>query len=1813
MAMNPLAYAENVVSNFLRYQLTAYPFADQGLYGQMRALLSLEETRRTPLLQGPFISLSQAFRQGARVADLVAEGVLHPHMANLAPYDHVYGHQELAIRAIVSGQTTLVSTGTGSGKTETFLYPIISKCLKLRDANAAPGVVAVIVYPMNALAEDQLQRLRGLLAGTRIPFAMYVGKTPERRADVAGRRLPAGSSSVDYQSALKKARDEGRNEAVYPAEERCSREEIRTPGQQPRILLTNVKQLELLLTRQSDIEQFDHATLDFLVFDEAHTYSGSTGAETAVLIRRLRSFCGRSPEQTVCVGTSATLADRERQEAGREFASRFFGVNAASVEMVTEQYEPDLWARPGHLTPPFRDPARDALHACLAALSKEQPGPAIASFGREQLGWRIDPANWESDLHKHLAASEVVFQIADALKPRARSMSELVEAVGQNVGRDVPEEEILSWLLLGAAARNGERPLLRPVVHAFIRGIAGAVVSFSDVSGTPKLWLSAEDEARDRGKDGAATLPILACGTCGQHYFSEWLNDFRYTKKQPEGGSALADGARVWKPQDQANGGVRVVLFDRLIGADDDDHDPARTAPAWLCRFCGSVHPDRRATCGGCGAAQSLVELRVAAQDPDNPNVLPRCLSCGSAGRAFGGSFREPIRPVRAVAVSDIHVLAQEMLRHAERQRLLVFADNRQEAAFQAGWMRDHARRFRLRALMWERIKQSPLTVGDLGASLDRTLDEDDDLSQALLPDVWEQYEKSAAPQQHVGERRLFLRIQALREVATGVRQRIGLEPWGRLRVSYSGLTAESEEIKSLAVRLKVTPEAAASGLAALLDQFRRSMLLLDRQYFIFSKFWTKDAPEIMRGYVPAFRGVPQGLKLQRDPGDDEGRIKQWRGSRETLVPQIVKRWGIPEADVSEVAQAMWDALVSLRILAPSTLKGSRGNSLPNCSGAYQIDADRLMLHAHSGLWRCRKCRRTYTNEPLKDVCLAWRCDGQIVSEEEDAEAYDLRILDSGSIMVRPREHSAQVPSDEREKIEREFKADSQDGVNVLVCTPTLELGVDIGSLDTVLMRNVPPLPSNYWQRAGRAGRRHRMAVNITYARPATHDRAYFAEPLKMLHGSIEPPRFNLRNDVMVQKHLHAVVLTRLWQLRRTGSHLSDEQREQLVAALTAVFPKQIRNYLFDDTGNVRESLFSVTPLAAVVLEHKADLLGAVQAVFAQRWPDADSAVVSTEMLDASLGSMANALQAVVLRLKRRLDWALTQITRLGLVRQRQGSLKPDEDALFQRCDRLVKKLKGEVRRFKQQAEGYDETNTYGVLAAEGFLPGYGLDTGSVLGTAQVPRYIRGARDYALPRPSAVALREYVPGNLIYANGQRFVPRFYHFKPGQTSTQGGDAAADDVLRFQVDAANQAVVEVGTAQPGIGAGIGAASLRAVPICDVDLAHQSSISDEEEYRFQLAVAVFGYEQGRHGEGTAFRWGSRSVHFRKAVHSRLVNVGPFRRMQGGNGLGYPVCLVCGQSRSPFASDEELKAFKKEHKERHDIEVESTGFYADVIADALTIKDCESPEEAYSLAETLRIGAAQVLDMDREDLEVLILRQPGSQSADAMLYDPMPGGSGLIEQVIARFAEVHAAAKKLVEHCPANCARSCVDCLQTFRNAFYHRYLDRTTAAGRLLEWGDVLVKEHAIPARYPAINPTPGEMPVNRAEALLRHLLQRAGLPDPEWQKQIELGRPLGTTRPDCFWPVEEEPGLCIYLDGMSAHLHGNAATREKDLAIREQLRSLHYDVVVITATQLHDRAAMVQHFHKIARILIGKDRAKSVREDSAWYEIPGPDAV
>ena len=890
MALNPIAYTENVVRSFLRYQLTAYPFADPHLHAQMRELLSLDETRQSPLLKGPYVSLSRPFRQGAPVASLITEGLFHPHLGERIPREitHLYSHQERAIRAIAQGHTTLVSTGTGSGKTECFLYPIISRCLALRDEGALPGISAVIVYPMNALAEDQLMRLRGVLAGTGIPFGIYVGKTPERETDVVGVRLRAGSSQADYEARLARARREGSGETVYPGEEVCSREVMRTPGRQPRILLTNVKQLELLLTRQQDIELFTGARLDYLVFDEAHTFSGALGAETACLIRRLRAFCGgeggararlapggiertrHQPSETdrargmpselhtTCVATSATIVDREDPGAAHHFASRFFGVPPEAVVTVGEDYEAEVWeAAPRFVPPaPLEEPA-GILERCVQAVEDDaDSGAAVRTAYRSLCGDDLNEGDWPDALHAALSRNELVFRLNEELRS-PRALDELPAVLEQQAGRPVTETEILAWMTLGAAARREGRPLLRPIVHGFVRGIGGAVVTFPEAADRARLWLAAEDEVgRGELDENHAHFPVMTCTTCGQHYYIAFLKDFIFTGKQPGGGEAGA-GSHWWPSLEETNGGKRAVLFDRLIGASDDDGEVvphARTASLHFCRQCGTAHPGAVSRCRSCGTAGTTVQLHAIRQSSTNPTpgTLTSCRSCGSAGHRLGGRYREPARSVRAITVSDVHVLTQDMVHHAERPRLLVFCDNRQDAAFQAGWMKDHARRFRLRALMALGIKESPRSIGDLVAWLDDLLEDDETLSRALIPEVWQVARREGAGGRHGQERHKYLRFQVLREVALSSRQALGLEPWGRMKVEYDGLDATLPWIQERAHALGIAAGRLREGVASVLDYLRRKRTLHDPEHEIFTKYWMEGDREIQQGYLPS-------------------------------------------------------------------------------------------------------------------------------------------------------------------------------------------------------------------------------------------------------------------------------------------------------------------------------------------------------------------------------------------------------------------------------------------------------------------------------------------------------------------------------------------------------------------------------------------------------------------------------------------------------------------------------------------------------------------------------------------------------------------------------------------------------------------------------------------------------------------------------------------------------------------------------------------------------------------------------------------------
>jgi hypothetical protein len=221
------------------------------------------------------------------------------------------------------------------------------------------------------------------------------------------------------------------------------------------------------------------------------------------------------------------------------------------------------------------------------------------------------------------------------------------------------------------------------------------------------------------------------------------------------------------------------------------------------------------------------------------------------------------------------------------------------------------------------------------------------------------------------------------------------------------------------------------------------------------------------------------------------------------------------------------------------------------------------------------------------------------------------------------------------------------------------------------------------------------------------------------------------------------------------------------------------------------------------------------------------------------------------------------------------------------------------------------------------------------------------------------------------------------------------------------------------------------------------------------------------------------------------------------------------------------------------------------------------------------------------------------------------MPGGSGLLDQACERWTEVVEAGIAVANGCPAACERSCIDCLQTFRNAFQHEFLDRHLALRRLREWGPTLTVTSPIPQRMPAEAPRGSHQPAAQSEERLREILLRAGLPEFAWQHPIALGQPLGSTTPDAFFAMDDLPGLCVYLDGLGARLHGKPETAARDRHLRESLRSRGYQVIEIPASHLDDREGMKRHIASIARWLLGPEAARRIQGDDGWWIEAQPD--
>lgn len=1777
MSINPIAFAQEVNRQFLRYQLTAFPLSDKDLSRQAREMLG-KDREESQLVKGPYVSLSRSFAQGEFLDKMVKQERLHKVVAGIAEYERMFAHQEAVFDAAKAGKHCLISTGTGSGKTEAFLYPILDHCLRSKDKGAPDGIMAIIVYPMNALAADQLERLRRMLAGTGISFGMYVGSTASTESDLVEIVRMKKGEGRDKIPDYEKMYEQHKNVTIAPYEERLTEEEMaKNP---PRILLTNVNQLEFLLTRGKDLGMFEEAPLRFLVFDEAHTYTGAKGAEVSVLIRRIRAFCNKGADDVICIGTSATLTDPEGDlEAPRKFAQRFFGINPQNIQMIEEIFEDETW--PSTRTKPnaLGTKAPDVFKKALIALDADKKRDLLNEVLYELSNQVIDgDVPWRTGLYDALKSNEFVKVVHDNLN-EPMHLCEATKKVWAALGRGEPNQndelELLIYLTLGAAAERDGSPILRPKLHYFIRGLGGAVGILGEVSGgipALKMHFSAQVAAK-KHPDVKPTgiFPMVSCKNCGQHYLEAWISDVGEEKEGLTGG--VAEDENVYWPRVGEEEGTMVTFTNRFVSEADDVEIPEeqvdrldkRREKAFICRLCGALHHGSGQSCANasCKARDSLVPIFLLKEHGD----IQICPACGYKGTKRGGRIFSPLRPLSAVTVADIHILAQDMItaQNLRNRKLIVFADNRQDAAFQAAWMGDHARRYRLRHLMYRIISESklPISIGDLEKRLNTELKRDKDIARTLAPEVFAGMVEEAYSSRIEEDMKRFLRISILREIIRSFAQMESLENWGKLRIDYYGLKADDPFIQDLAIKYGLRTDDLLVGIETLLDVYRRGGTLYDEKEPIFTKFWHPGCEEVQRGFLPTTEIYPKALKLERTTDEKFSFIKGLISRRgHTSAEDFVIRWGVKREDTQSLLTDIWAGLTTKwGLLKPVSILSSKGQPISGIVGAFQIDSSKVGLVAVSKRYKCSVCGRNHTRPTPKMVCTSKNCTGRLSENAPPEDDYNISVLEKGFVMLMAKEHTAQVPAKERLHIEAEFKKDPGN-VNCLVATPTLELGVDIGALDIVLLRNVPPMSSNYWQRSGRAGRRHRMAVIYTYCRKNIHDEYFFEEPMRLLSGKISPPRFNLRNPIMIEKHVHAMALS---ELVRTGQStktdgISEDERTRIREIISNNFPSFISHYLFEG-GKYRKQPPELKGLTEILIKYKDRILQHIRKAFSENWPTEDKTEIDDALLAEYLDNMSGHLRDFVRIFHQRLMWAI--ITRNNLNEKEKEVARLDEIdyKLRIRCTQYILEL---------SRNGLDNY-TLNALARAGYLPGYTTYQGAVTGFASSAFSSSWQKmTFDLNRPDTIAIREFVPGNLIYANGGKYKVSLYHIPLDK-----GRLTPEE---YVIDTATQQVMEKGKTPDGYAQDT-ISSLKAIPISDVDLAFMSHVSDEEENRFRLPVQMGGYLREEHRGIDIYNVGEFEVFHHHGQKVRLINAGPTDRFKEGK-FGYPICIVCGGTRSPYASTVELDRFEKIHKERCGYEPKDhIGFSADSQVDGLLIKGLTEKKDAINLVEGLRLAANICLEMDIDDLQILLFSK-GEDEFDALLYDPMPGGSGIIDQMLEDWKAIIQTGILAMENCENHCEKSCYNCLRTYWNMMSHKDLDRHVASALLRKLDSQPRLVSSVPPNISTSGPE-GES-TNTPEMRLAAILKEHGFPSFQRQQEILLEGSIKRTIPDFYYenPVTNIK-IAIYLDGLSKDIHGNEETMRKDHYIRTILRSKGISVVEIAVTELDDPAILELH--------------------------------
>lgn len=1699
-------------------------------------------------------------------------------------HDPPYHHQAAAVeQSLVKKKSLMVTTGTGSGKTECFLLPILGKLAQEASENPDgfrnhAALRAILLYPMNALVNDQLGRLRLLFGNKRIVdrFKAWSGR-PARFARYTSRTLYPGVRDPKkdqirlrpfreyYVRFLEQVKDsespgselanrlikELRRHGKWPAKpdllawygEKGSRWRDMKTGEfkrcvtlpddpelltrhevleaPPDILVTNYSMLEYMLMRPIERPIFDktrtwlEANPDenlLLVVDEAHLYRGAAGAEVALLLRRLRTRLRITQERLQVICTSASFQD---PHYASEFGAQLTGKNRSDFVTI----KGDLLLREG-AAPAGQEEAEVLAQIDLAKFYEEDSEEARLKQIESFLEYRGVEKPWE--LHSSLYESLVTFPAMGRLINLTMKEAYPVDSLGPEIFKGVEEslasEALTVLIALGSLARRepSEPGLLPCRVHAFFRGLPGLWACMdsdcselsSDQKNGPTGKLYAQP--RDVCGCGARVLELYTCRICGSAYaraYTDNLDDPDFLWGEAGGEfrtlSGMVEGLA---PIDlllesPSIDEVEPAEFDLVTGRLNPHKLGTRTRQVYLCkeRF---VRP----------TPEAEGENGNATRGQFRP-----CAVCGQMA-AFGRSSVQDHQtkgdqPFQALITKQIQVQApnpQPATRFAplRGRKVLVFSDSRQTAARLAPNLQTYSTQDAIRPLImfgYDLLKQSPvlaplLSLEDLylavlvaahilGVRLRPELKSGESFNEPVI--VEEAVKNNALPQGN-DLLQLFMRFRS------------ATPPASLLRAIMKSLTDKYYGMESLALATirehlgHSTKIQALPDIPGIADSLEKKLALgqMWLRCWHSQGFWLSGMPHgwwqnEVRGHSGNFSFITKFLqdKTSRRVFGREWLPELLRLFAEQMAPRVYRLKG---SELSLMIGGNWGYCQFCR----TTQRPFPGSvTCVNCGrdAVKTIDPDQdSVFVARKGYYRAS------TVDALKSPPVVPMA---LVAAEHTAQ------------LNAARAHEVFSTAEEHELLFQDIDLGATDGqgeltaIDVLSSTTTMEVGIDIGTLSGVSLRNMPPARANYQQRSGRAGRRGNAVATVTaFGSADSHDEHYFSHPDYMIRGAVDDPRLTLDNYEITRRHVTAYLLQRYHQEKLPDIKPEDQPHLFAVLGTVADFlkPTSILNredfgqWLNNNKGGLKEELDSWLPQELAVGERKKIL---------EEFPEETLAAIDAA-IDFGLGTEEGPSEAEDPAGNANMS-DTSESTPLE-AQPEEGEERPGLDAASENLlDRLLYK---------------------------GVLPRYAFPTDvatfHVFDRDQSTRY-RPAFHFAPSQGLSIALSQYAPGKEVWIGGKLWTSGAIY---SPMSRDLDRAWQDRRLYYECSIchyANTVKREEGVRGewldcPACGgvASFGKARYWLRPpgfAHPVDREEGTSPDDQPARSYATRAKLTAPTPADPTMWTVLNEQLR-VHYTRQ-HLLVTNRGPRQE-------GYSLCLRCGRiepTATPVGSvvNTHSKPFPDERDQNCPGGLATRGLVlgTDFISDVLLISlKVDPPLTVFpgllatdvalrTLCEALTKAACARLELEAGELqaEYRPALTPGGRSGEETeiyIYDTLPGGAGFSRRTGHLGLLVFEEALQILESCPDGCDRSCYRCLRSYKNKFEHDLLDRHLGASLL---------RYLLTGAQPKLDATRLE----ESTELLFQDLERQGAGDVKFERNREIVVPgLGKVKAPIF---------------------------------------------------------------------------------------------